>query len=185
MEEERQFEKENIDRIIQEIKESDQFSSNIEKAYYLYLRLGKIYKYNGNIKYRNHNTKEELDEKLAIYNEKTSEKGEAACNRFSLEYQRALHELGINVECNFIEIVGEFKHVSLQFQDENGVWYYTDLTDDLMHIQTGMRTRSFGISLEQIREKGQRASLIVKYLEKKQSEDPNRKWGSIPEEDLM
>ena len=182
--EEGQFEKENIDKIVLEIKKSDRFSNNIKKAYYLYLMLGKTYKYRGDFKYRNHNNNDEIKEKFKIYNEKTSEKGEAVCNRINLTFYNALRELGINAEIDWIKIAGKIEHPIVQFQDETGNWYYTDLTDDLMYIQTGMKTKSFGISLEQLKEKGNRVNLIVKYLEEKQKKETNRTWACVEEEDF-
>lgn len=167
MKEEWPFENKYINGIVQEIKESNQFENSVEKAYYLYLKLGKIYKYRVDFKYRNHNTEEELNKKVAIYNEETSEKGEATCNRINSMYCKSLNELGIKAECNFIKISGGIIHIDVQFQDDYGFWYYADLTDDLMHIQTGMKTRSFGISLQQLKEKGKRARLIIHIILKR------------------
>ena len=75
------YETENVYRIINKIKELEKTEkmSNIRKAYYLYRELGKIYQYKINYAFMDPNIKDELIEKVYLYEDGTNNEGEALC----------------------------------------------------------------------------------------------------------
>lgn len=88
-----QYEREHVTRIINEIKEIEKGKemSEVEKAYYLYRKLGDIYEYKVNYRYADELTYEQYMAKIKLYQE--------------------------------------------------GNYYFANLTSDIMHIKTGMKTK--------------------------------------------
>ena len=68
------YETENVYRIINKIKELEKTEkmSDIRKAYYLYRELGKIYQYKINYAFMDPNIKDELIEKVYLYEDGTN-----------------------------------------------------------------------------------------------------------------
>lgn len=148
-----QYERENVDRIINEIKEREKSGkmSNAKKAFYVYLKLGDIYQYKVNFMYQNHNNfYENIYDKIQIYQEGTTEEGEAICLDMNRTFVETLQKLGMKAHVSFFDLKNPLSHVDACFEDEDENWYYANLAVDIMHIKTGMKTRSFGLSQEQL-----------------------------------
>lgn len=148
-----QYERKNVERIINEIKEMEKAKpmSEVKKAYYLYLNLGEIYRYKVNYMYADSNTYEKRKAKERLYEEGTSEDGEAICTDMNRTYSEALEMLGIESHLSYTDSENSLSHVDCCFKDKEGNYYFANLVSDIMHIKTGMKTRSFGLSEEQLK----------------------------------
>ena len=65
-------------------------------------------------------------------------------------YTEALQMLGIEARLSFMNPENPITHVDSCFKDEEGNWYFANLTSDVMRIKTGMKIRNFGVSQEQL-----------------------------------
>lgn len=179
-----QFERQHIERMIKEIKQKGEIPI-VKQAYYLYQNLGNIYQYKSNYKYLNYNTEEEMQTKKKVYDEGTTEDGKVICIDVNKTYVEALKMLGI--EAHLSSFGKKLPHVDSCFKDEEGNWYYTDLTADIMHIKTGMKIRNFGLSEQKIIEKGKRKRLepiYLRYIEAMKQENEGKEFTEIKEETL-
>ncbi len=174
------YEKKHVERIINEIKqiENTKKMTDVEKAYYLYRNLGDIYQYKAD--YRKTEVGIELDKKLELYREGTSEQGEAICIDMSKTYLEALQMIGIEGRLSSVNENFFLTHTDVCFKDEQGNWYFANLVLDIMHIKTGMKIRNFGLSQEQILKKYKN----VNYLLKMNKENDWKEFTPIPEEQL-
>lgn len=185
-----QYERKNADRIINEIKEKEKSSkmSNTKKAFYVYLKLGDIYQYKVNFMYQNHNDfYENIYNKIQIYQEGTTEEGEAICIDMNRTFVEILQELGINAHISIFNDKSPLSHVDACFEDEEGNWYYANLTADVMPIKTGMKTRCFALSQEQLYRKfsHQNATQNKKfYLYRMNEENEGKPFVGIPQTQL-
>lgn len=147
------YEKENVDRIINEVKEMEKSGpmSVMKKAFYVYLNLGDIYQYKVSFDRFNHkNYYENIYKKIQIYQEGTGEEGEAICKDMNGTCVEALQMLGVEARLSFMNPRNPLTHVDFCFKDEEGNWYFANLTADVMRIKTGMKIRNFGLSQEQL-----------------------------------
>ena len=152
-----QYERENVEQIKSEIRAYEEKNGKMpkeKKAYYIYRRMGQIYSYKETFfLYSNNNmTKQEYYDRINIYRERTTEEGEAICvdmNRGCVDFMR---EEGINANLYFMNARNPLSHADGSFEVD-GKYYFFNLTADVMRIQTGMRTRNFGISQKMIAEK--------------------------------
>lgn len=145
------YETENVYRIINKIKELEKTEkmSDIRKAYYLYRELGKIYQYKINYAFMDPNIKDELIEKVYLYEDGTNNDGEALCIDMDKTYVEALDLLGIEAKLSFLDENNPISHANVIFKDEEENYYYADIVGDIMHIKTGMKIRNFGLTEEQ------------------------------------
>ena len=149
-----QYERDNVEQIKKEIRAYEEKNGKMpkeKKAYYIYRRMGQIYSYKEAF-FLYSNQKQEYDDKINIYREGTTDEGEAICvdmNRTCVEFMR---EEGINANLYFMNTRNPLSHADGGFEVD-GKYYFFNLTSDVMKIQTGMRTRNFGISQERIAEK--------------------------------
>lgn len=152
-----QYERKNIEQIKNEIRAYEEKNGKMpkeKKAYYIYRRMGQVYSYKeAFFFYSNENmTKQEHYDRIDIYREGVTEEGEAICvdmNRSCVDFMR---EEGINASLYFMNTRNPLSHADGCFEVD-GKYYFFDLTADVMKIQTGMRTRNFGISQERIAER--------------------------------
>lgn len=152
------YEEENLKRILDEIKEVEKKEPNMsdeKKAYYLYHSLGEIYMYKANYMLSDAVTDEEYYNKINIYNEGTSDLGEAICIDMNETFKEGLTRLGIQAHLSYTDSPREnpLTHADVSFKTKSGNWYFANLTSDIMRIKTGMKVRNFGISQERIKEK--------------------------------
>lgn len=149
-----QYERDNVEQIKNEMKayeEKNGKMSKEKKAYYIYRRMGQCYSYKEAF-FLYSNAKQEYDDRINIYREGTTEEGEATCvdmNRSCVDFMR---EEGINANLYFMNTRDPLSHADGGFEVD-GKYYFFNLTSDVMRIQTGMRTRNFGISQKRIAEK--------------------------------
>lgn len=150
-----QYERRNVKRIINEIKEIEKTKpmSEVKKAYYLYQNLGEIYQYKVNYMYADSNTYEKRKAKVILYQEGTSKEGEAICIDMNRAYVEALGMLGIEAHLSFTDARYPLSHADCCFKDKEGNYYFANLTADVMHIKTGMKIRNFGLSEEQLKKR--------------------------------
>lgn len=144
-----QYESENADRIISEIKEIEKSKqmSIPKKAFYVYQKLGDIYQYKVNFRYQE---KYNFNEKIQIYQEGTTEQGEAICTDMNRTYVEILQKLGIESHLAFMDTRNPLSHTDACFKDEEENWYFANLTSDVMRIKTRMKIRNFGLSQKQL-----------------------------------
>lgn len=150
------YERQHVDRIISEIHEKEKNDAKwpVEKqAYYLYLGLCDIYEYKVDYLYSDEITYEELVAKIHIYREGTSEKGEAICIDMNKAYVEALNMLGIETNLIYVDTKYPLSHADVCFKNEEGNWYFANLTDDIMRVKTGMKVRNFGVSQERLEDR--------------------------------
>lgn len=184
------YERKNVDRIINEIKEMEKSGpmSVAKNAFYVYLKLGDIYQYKVSFnELDNKNYRSNIYKKIQIYQEGTSEEGEAICKDMNLTYIEALQMLGIEAHLSFINPEDPITHVDICFKDEEGNWYFANLTADIMRIKTGMKIRNFGLSQEQLynklhNEKNRKNE--VTYLYRMNEENDGKPFVGISQEQL-
>ena len=123
------------------LKEIPEGLSELEKARWLYLKLGKTMTYDMNVFY----LRDELLGKK--YNQKVNirdyESSHLVCKSISEIYIDLLKELGIESELVEVSKDYKFNHVGTKIKFNDGLIVFTDLTLDLYRIQTGMRTLNF------------------------------------------
>ena len=138
-----EFEQKIINQIISEIKEKqkEEKLSQLEIAYYIYYKLGKIYSENPD--YLLTDTYTQYNEKVDIYYAETLQDGKAICINMSRAFAEALLQVGIDAE--IIRESGNvpLTHVDSVFKTKDGKTYFTNLIGDILRIQTGMRVRNF------------------------------------------
>lgn len=180
------YEKENVDRIINEIKEMEKSDtmSVTKKAFYAYLKLGDIYQYKVSFnQLENNNYRSNIYKKIQIYQEGTSEKGEAICKDMNLTYMELLQMLGIKTHLSFRDPEDPITHVDICFKDEEENWYFANLTADVMRIKTGMKIRNFGLSQEQLYNKLYNKKNDVTYIYRMNEENDGKPFvGILPEQ---
>lgn len=183
------YEEENLNRILNEIKELEKKDPDIseeKKVYYLYHRLGETYKYKAEYQLWEENKIDEYNKKVAIYKEGTSEQGEAICSDINKTLEEGIKKLGMEAHLTEIGVTKDdpLKHIDLNFKTQNGKWYYANLSSDLMHIQTGMKVRNFGISSEQLKRKYKYDQNINKYIFNMNEKNEGKEFSKIEEEQL-
>lgn len=116
--------------------------SKIEKAYYIYLELGKIFNENAEFVFNNREYKEEH------YNEPTNEKYEGVCKSISELYVKILTDKRIGIEAETVKknSEGSLSHVDTILKIE-GKTYIANLIADLSRIKTSRRTNWFCFDL--------------------------------------
>ena len=123
------------------LKEIPEGLSELEKARWLYLKLGKTMTYDMNVFY----LRDELLGKK--YNQKVNirdyESSHLVCKSISEIYIDLLKELGIESELVEVSKDYKFNHVGTKIKFSDGLITFADLTLDLYRIQTGMRTQNF------------------------------------------
>ena len=149
-----QYERENVEQIKSEIRAYEEKNGKMpkeKKAYYIYRRMGQSYLYKEAYELiRNIKGKKEYEEVVAIFQEGTKENGEALCTDMNKACVEFMKEMGITAKYLAVEAKEkELYHADGCFE-VNGVYYLFNLVPDLMRIQTGMRTRNFGISQQKL-----------------------------------
>ena len=139
-------EKINLNQIIEEMNQRfpENSLSEIEKAKYLYIELGKKLKYDINYESNYKFIREEALYKPVDYNNIIDDT--YTCFQISDIYAELLKKAGINVESiyekNNIGKGIEHKYVEIKLKDGRKI--IADLTYDLGYIQKGMRMSNFG-----------------------------------------
>lgn len=115
--------------------------NDLEKARWVYIKLGKTITYDMNVFYLR-------DEILGdVYNQKVDinsyESTHLICKSISEIYIDLLKKLGIESELVEVSKDYKFNHVGTKIKFNDGLIVFTDLTLDLYRIQTGMRTLNF------------------------------------------
>lgn len=151
-----------VNKIINQIEEIEtkETISLEKKAYYVYRRLGEFFNYNESYMLADNQNEEEYEAKKRMYYKGTDENGTALCVDMNKTCVEALKKLGIeahlsytqNINPMILEYCDPLSHADGCFK-VNNKWYYFNLTSDIMHIQTGMKTRNFAISQERIKQK--------------------------------
>ncbi len=116
--------------------------SKIEKAYYIYLELGKRLNENPEFVFNNREYKEEH------YNDPTNEKYEGVCKSISELYVKILTDKRIGIEAETVKKNAEssLSHVDTILKIE-GKTYISNLIADLSRIKTSRRTNWFCFDL--------------------------------------
>lgn len=116
--------------------------SKIEKAYYIYLELGKILNENTEFVFNSREYKEEH------YNDPTNEKYEGVCKSISELYVKILTDKRIGIEAETVKKNPEssISHVDTILKIDGKI-YIANLIADLGRIKTSRRTNSFCLDL--------------------------------------
>ena len=116
--------------------------SEIEKAYYIYLELGKILNENAEFVFNNSEYKEKH------YNDRTNEKYEGVCKSISELYVKILTDKRIGIEAETVEKNPEkpLSHVDTILKIDGKI-YIANLIADLSRIKTSRRTNWFCFDL--------------------------------------
>ncbi|MFR3182635.1 MAG: hypothetical protein ACLTPN_03375 [Clostridia bacterium] len=179
-----------VNEIIDELKEIEikETISLEKKAYYVYRRLGEFFNYNESYMLADNQNEEEYEAKKKMYYKGTDEKGTAICVDMNKTCVEALKRLGIEAHLAYTEIeyCDPLSHADGCFK-VNNKWYYFNLTSDIMHIQTGMKTRSFAISQERIKQKLYNKNPEYNklyHLYRMNRENGNQEFSEISQEEL-
>ena len=135
-------EKTNFSKVIDKLPQN---LTEMEKARWLYIELGKHFKYNMSVFYM---SEEELGK---IYNEEISIDEEnsnlSICKPINQIYVLLLERMGISATVKEFPGKYTYNHVGtvIEFPKEN-MTIYTDLTVDLFRIQQGLRTENFAFT---------------------------------------
>lgn len=119
--------------------------TNIEKARWLYIELGKRSFYDVSYGFLNKDEEQEL-----IYTHKNYENPNiVTCGSLTEQYEKLLEMAGISSI-----VITDGGHKYLRFYEENGItWHKADLTNDLKNIQSNCQTSYFlQIDPEKLRE---------------------------------
>lgn len=135
-----------LDFIIEEMhkKFPEDSLSEIEKARYLYIELGKLLRYDINYESNYSFIREEALYKKMDANNITD--NEYTCFQISDMYAELLRRAGINAESVYEKnrFGADIQHKFVEIKFKDGRKIATDLTYDLAYIQKGMRTSDFG-----------------------------------------
>lgn len=185
------YEEKEINKIISKLKEVEKVKklNQLEKAYYIYHELCKIY--HENMEYIITDVDTQYEKKENIYNKETEEDGKAVCNNMSITYAEALNRIGIEADIiresnnkNF-----SLSHLDVIFTTDGRETYFANIIADLYRVQTGMRVIDFGTSEDRLHNRFQkdgRLSYLKRIKEKygnlfevttKQKEDFDKKFG--------
>ncbi len=186
-----QYERENVEKIKKEIREYEEKNGKMPKeklAYYIYRRMGQIYSYKeAYYTFSNELTKEEYDTRVKYYKEGTTEEGEAICTDMNKACVEFMKEEGIEASLHLVDENDPLSHANASFE-ANGRYFFFNLTSDVMRIQTGMKTRNFGISQEfltkKLYDRNPRNSRI-KFLKKMNDQNDGNQFSEIPEETIV
>lgn len=128
-------------KYIELLKDMPQGLTDLEKARWLYIKLGKKISYDMMAFYLKGNL---LAEKYNLQTDIHSlEDTTLTCKPMSNVYIDLLNELGIKAELVQLGDSFEYNHVATKIMFEDGLVILADLTFDLHKIQTGMRTLNF------------------------------------------
>ncbi len=182
-----QYERKNAEQIKEEISQYEQEKGKMpkeKKAYYIYRRMGQIYSYKeAYFLFSPKMSEEEYSNRVKFYKEGTTEEGEAICIDMNKACAELMKEEGIEASIHFVNENDPLSHVNGSFE-ANGKYYFFNLTPDVMRIQTGMKTRNFGMSQELLKRKLSSRSPRnnqVGFLEKMNKQNHGNKFSEITE----
>ncbi len=157
------FEQEEINKVINQIRklEEKEKLTELEKAYYIYHELGKIY--SENPEYVLTDPQLEYEKKENLYEQETKNDGKAVCIHMNRAFAEALHQIGIEAEIVRKNVKYSMTHIDTIFRTSDGKIYFANLIADIHRIQTGMKCRNFGKPYE-ILESGMRREGSTEYL---------------------
>lgn len=163
-----------IENIINNIP---QCLTKIEKAYYIYLELGKLANENAKFVFNNREYKEEH------YNDPTNEEYEGVCKSLSELYVTVLKDKRVGIEAETVEKYPQkpLSHVDTILKID-GKAYVANLIADLSRIKTSRRTNWFCFDLS--RPTGKRAVDIDNEVYLQRLEQKYGKIDSLPREEL-
>lgn len=182
-----EYELKSCKKIRQDIKEYEEKNGKmpqIKKAYYIYRKMGQIYSYKDAYVYADAFTMQEYLNKINMYREGTTENGEAICTDMNRGCAELMKQEGIDANIYFINPNNTLSHCDGSFEVD-GKYYYFNLPSDIMKIQTGMKTRNFGISQERIKEKlasEDKDEDRTYHLYRMNEQNEGKKFSEIPEE---
>lgn len=134
-------EKTNFSKLLEKMPQD---LTKLEAARWLYIELGKRFRYNMNVFYI---SEEKLGE---IYNEDINIDedilNENICKPINIIYLELLKRIGVDGELKTLSGQYKYNHVGAVLTLDDGLQIYTDLTVDLYCIQKSLRTNNFGYS---------------------------------------
>lgn len=138
------YEQKEINKIIEQLKtiEEKEKLTEIERVYYIYHELGKIYSENSEFVLTDPQL--EYEKKENMYEKETESDGKAVCIHMNRAFAEALHQVGIEAEIVKENIKYSMSHVDTIFRTKDGKTYLANLIADIHRIQTGMRCKNFG-----------------------------------------
>lgn len=147
------FELKYIEQIVEEIKEleKEREMSDEKKAYYLYHKIAEKYQYKEEYYIAVHLEYLGYEELKKLYDEGTIEYWRAICTDMNKAFVKGLELLGIYARLSNANTSAPV-HSDVSFKTKDGKWYFADMSRDTMHVKTGMKVRSFGLSQEQLEE---------------------------------
>lgn len=113
--------------------------NELEKAYYIYIEIGKLVKKDPNFSFKSN--KEEM------YENRIDENYYGMCKSMSELYVALLKKEGINAECIKRYPDSYLSHVDTILKIDKKI-YLVDMISDLTRIKTSQRLRNFGIDLK-------------------------------------
>ena len=141
-----------LEKYIEEVKEKTKKFSDIEKLRYVYLDLGKRFSFNLDFSFGNTETKKKIYNKSNTEEdlEQSMENNTIICKTSSTIYEYIMKNLGINIKTETNDMdMRKYPHTYNVVTTREGKKYLFDLQDDMRYIKAHLRTRKFGISIQQ------------------------------------
>ena len=158
-----------------------------KKAYYIYRRIGELCSYKEAYALTELVDEEEEEKKANLYNEELTEDGQGTFTDIIEACVQCMKQEDINSYVSYKRKSIPFSHVDGCFEVD-GKWYFFDLSEDIMNIQTGMRTDSFAISHQKIVERLSNYRDLDKselyYLYYMMETNDDQEFSEIPQEEL-
>lgn len=140
-----------LEEYIETVKQKTEGLSELETVRYVYLDLGKRMKFDLKYSFGNVNNRKEIYKKSASKDaiEQGMEDNIIICKSLAIILKRVLTELGIQIDLKIEEQYGNRPaHVYNIVTPKDGEKYSIDLQSDLQNIQSGARTKWFGLAVK-------------------------------------
>lgn len=137
----------NLEEYIEKVKKETQGFDDIEKLRYVYIDLGKRFKFDLDFSFGNTKSKQKIYQKSGTLDgiEKGFEKNIIICKTIAKMYEHIMNSLGINLQTIVDDSDNrKYPHV-YNILNKNGETYIFDLQEDMRNIKGHLRTKYFGI----------------------------------------
>lgn len=138
----------NLEAYIERAKQETQGLSDIEKLRYVYIDLGKKFKFDLDFSFGNTKSKQKIYQKSGTLDgiEDGFERNIVICKTVTRMYEHIMNSMGINLKT----VVDEgdsrrYPHVYNILKAEDGNTYIFDLQEDMRNIKAHLRTKCFGV----------------------------------------
>lgn len=140
-----------LSEYIEQAKEKMQRYSDIEKIREVYIELGEMFQFDINFSFGN------SKERMKIYSRGTSmenleenmETKTVICKSLAYLFEYIMRKLGVNMTTVVADDGRRCKHVFNVLETEQNKKYKFDLQEDMRFIKARMRTRNFGVAMQE------------------------------------